>query len=97
MVLGGDSVGGGWKWRNERGLEGVEPIEREGIWWVEWWRVVDGWGHRKQEIDRGDQWREHQLRLKTIEKRENGSRTKERDREGICVERERVREKGQSV
>ena len=97
MVLGGDNVGGGWKWRNERGLEGVELIEREGIWWVEWWRVVDGWGHRKQEIDRGDRWREHQLRLKTIEKRENGSRTKERDREGICVERERVREKGQSV
>ena len=64
---------------------------------MEWWRVVDGWGHRKQEIDRGDQWREHQLRLKTIEKREKGSGTKERDREGICVERERVREKGQSV
>ena len=51
MVLGRDSVGGGWERWNKRGLEGVAPIERKGVRLVEWWRVVDGWNRRKQETN----------------------------------------------
>ena len=44
---------GEWEWQNKRGLKGMAPTEREGIGWVEWQRVVDGWDYRKQWKDRG--------------------------------------------